>query len=193
MSKEKHSSWPAVIVFSLIVMFGIGYFAIPPYLEINKELNFNYAVLNKEISKTQQKIDDLNYLKGQFANNKTEVDQLNLALAKNNLADIITSLNKMSQESGVTMSDLKPTTKDSSPKILTVNIKGFYDGLKAFLAKLQNNIQPLSVSDIVLTQASSEITKGLLGANLTVNIFQADQSASSTNSNNTSASKQTGE
>ncbi|MCL5795807.1 MAG: type 4a pilus biogenesis protein PilO [Patescibacteria group bacterium] len=188
MSNAKHSSWPAVIVFCLIVIFGIAYFAIPPYLAINKDLNFNYAVVNKEITKTQQKIDDLNYLKGQFADNKAEVDQLNLALTKNNLPDIITSLNKMSQESSVTLSDLKPASKDSSPKTLTVNIKGFYDGLKSFLAKLQNNIQPLSVSDIILTQASSDITQGLLGANLTVNVFQPDQSASPTSAATASTS-----
>lgn len=178
MSVKKDSKWPAVIVLSLLAIFAIGYFVLPRYISDNKDKNLQLAVTKEKITKTQQKITDLTYLKDQFSSNKNEVDQLNLALANSNLADIITSLQEIAKETGIEISDIKPTSKDktsNSASTLSATVKGYYDGLKAFFTKLNSNIQPVSINEITLTQTGTDIKQGLLSANLSINVFQADQ------------------
>lgn len=190
MSDEKRKSqWPLVIVLCLIAIFGIAYFAIPPYLAEVTDLNLKVAITNEKISKTQQKISDLKYLQTQFEANQPLIELLNIAMPQDpQMPQTIISINSIAKDSGVDITSIQPKSKSaSSSNQITLSINGYYEGLKVFLNKLEKNLRPINVTELSYNKSTSQTTGNQITASLTLDIYQPNSGGSSGTSQTTAS------
>lgn len=171
---ERKNLWPGIIVLCLLIIFGVGYFVIPSYVAEVKDLNLEVAVTKQKIQLTEQKLQDLQYLKGQFEANKDLVNLLNLAIPDGvQLPETLVSLDALAKDSGLEITSIQPKAASSGgDKTISLSVTGSYDALKSFLVKMENNLRPMNASTISVNKSTTVSSGSFISASLSLQVYQ---------------------
>lgn len=180
--EHKESNWSIIIVLVLVVIFGISYYLIPQYLESDRNLSYELNVVKEKITRTEDEVSNLKDLQNQFSTKKDVLEILDLAIPNGDKTDdALSAISGIAKESGVELKDIKPDSKKHG--IVVANISGFYDGIKMFVGKIENNIRPIVISDFSISQNTSQNSVGQLNVNFTMTVFQLGAKTASNQNN----------
>lgn len=154
--ENKKSSVKNSLIISLLVIISImaGYFLLWPFSNQLKEGNIVFAAKEEELKLKKQKLDDLRTLSENFVKAEEDLRILELSMPKEEqIPEILVQIEAMVGEAGLTIGDVNPKKNEKEKKVeVTLSVGGEYANIINLMGLLQENIRPVSISEINLSK-----------------------------------------